>query len=93
MFIDQKLFGIYYKYQKDHDSAREYFERSIKGYKSIKIFLDLPEYIFEYADMEEELGDITKSKKFYQESLKYAKKMKDKKWIGKAGKKLAAIEK
>jgi hypothetical protein len=55
------------------------------------MLLDLPVFLYEYADMEEGLGDKEKAKDLYKQALKYAKRMDNRKWIDLSTKRLKAL--
>lgn len=80
-----------YKNMNKPKQARQYFEMAIQGYEEIKIVLGITDFYYEYADMEEKLGDKKKAKELFQKCLKYAKQMDNQKWIEKAEERLGKL--
>ena len=82
--------GTYFGKIKDYESACKYFESAIAGYKELKIVENLPEFLFEYGEVKSILGEKKQARKLYRESLKYAKKAQQEKWMKKAQERLGS---
>jgi len=87
----QAIMANLYKAKEDLDNARVFYERSINGYIENNMLLDLPVFLFEYADMEEALGNLDRAKELFERSLDYAKRMDNRRWIDKASKRLKEL--
>ena len=77
----EHTFAMLYKKKGDVQKARDYFEKALSGYEKGEIINQLPELLFEYADMEEKRDDPEKSVVLLKRGLLYARRMKDRMWI------------
>jgi tetratricopeptide (TPR) repeat protein len=87
----QAIMANLYKAREDPDMARKFYEKAINGYIENNMLLDLPVFLFEYADMEESRGNKKKAKDLYKRSLDYAKRMDNRKWIDKSTERLETL--
>ena len=79
----EHTFAMLYKKKGEKEKARNFFDKAMKGYEERDIINQMPELLFEYADMERSEGNREKVKYLFERGMDYARKMKDRMWIEK----------
>ncbi len=84
----EQVYGMMYKKMGEVDRSREFFNRSIEGYRENNIINHLPEIYYEFGDMEEGDGNEERARELFEEALVYSRQMKDRMWLEKVQKRL-----
>jgi tetratricopeptide (TPR) repeat protein len=83
-------FGIIYHYKKNYMQSEEYFNKSIKLLKQLKVPFELGTTFMEYGLMLTKLGDKSEARKCLEYSLKIFKDMDAKIYVKKLQKLLTS---
>jgi len=78
------IMAFLHKVRGDIPLAREYFEKAIGGCKETGMRNELPEFLFEYAEMELDSGRREKAKKLFRDALDVARATENQRWMERA---------